>query len=344
MDTRFDRSYRFKCGVDLRNAYVLAPLDMRLALFDGTVSQNDVAFHQSHAGSVGMDIVGSAFVQKNGRTRVGALSVADDETIPGLHRLAETIHQQGSRAILQLSHAGIRAQPEFGQGLVGPSERYQVASMSNEQIVRLVTAFAQATKRAYQAGFDGIELQGGNRFLLQQFLSPLINHRTDRFGGTLERRLRVPLLVVKTVLQVARQWPRPFIVGYRLSPEERQTGGLTVTDTLVLARLLERLGIDYLSLSLHHYGQGAVTYDQITPIVQLFTRELTDLPVMVAGGIQDTEDLRMLNGVALVALGRQLILNPEWPQEKRPLNAAETQQRLGQMASILSETVRHQLC
>lgn len=333
--SEFDQSKTLRSGLKLKNRFVLAPLDLRLALYDGTVSQNDLTFHRSHATAVGMDIVGSAYVQKNGRTRAGALSVSEDINIPGLRKLATAIHQGGAKAILQLSHAGIRAQVPFGQHLVGPSERYGVESLSKRQIIELAQGFAEATNRAIQAGFDGVELQGGNRFLLQQFLSPLINLRCDDFGGSLTNRLRVPLLVVESVLKVAQQCSRPFAVGYRLSPEERYAKGMQVQDTLVLARLLERLKVDYISLSLHDYRQPAVTFDGTTPVVSLFSQQLTTLPFMVAGNVNNVDDLDALGGQAdLIAMGRQLIADPEWPRDKVSVDYSARIQSLSASSEI----------
>ncbi|HIW71434.1 MAG TPA: NADH:flavin oxidoreductase [Candidatus Levilactobacillus faecigallinarum] len=337
----YNQLYRFEDGLELRNAFALAPLDLRLALYDGTVSQNDIAFHQIHARQVGLDIVGSAYVQENGRTRAGALSVATDEMIPGLRQLATTIHRQGAKAILQLSHAGIRARPTFGKQLVGPSERYQVQAMDVEQIVALAQSFGEATRRAVQAGFDGVELQGANRFLLQQFVSPITNQRIDDFGGSLENRLRVPLLIARTVLQIAKRCPRPFLVGYRVSPEELSKRGMTVTDTLVLARLLEKMEVDYLSLSLHRYDQVAQTYDGKTPVSQLFTQQLKNLPVMVAGKIETSDDLEKLaQGVSLIATGRATIVNPSWPIQQKKLTSSEIEQGLDAQKLIISSQVR----
>ncbi|GEO66897.1 NADH flavin oxidoreductase [Levilactobacillus spicheri DSM 15429] len=318
----FDQPQTLRCGLTLRNGFVLAPLDLRLALFDGTVSRNDEWFHQQHTRTVGLDIVGSAYVSDCGRTCSGAISVAHDTMITGLHQLAQRIHRQGAKAILQLSHAGVRAQLDSRYRTpVGPSATKTTVALTTYEVEQTINAFGHAAERAYQAGFDGVEVQGANRFLLQQFTSSLTNHRNDAFGGSLARRLTFPVRVVQRVQQVAemaQRHHRSFAVGYRLSPEERQAGGLRLIDTVVLAHLLEGLNVDYLSLSLHNYHQPAITGTQTLPVVQVFRQQLPHLPVMVAGGVRTQADLETLAGeAAFVAMGSPLIFEPDWPSDRR---------------------------
>jgi len=342
----FDNHQTLRCGLQVRNAFVLAPLDLRLALFDGTVSRNDLWFHQQHTRTVGLDIVGSAYVSTCGQTVSGSLSVAEDTKIPGLRCLAARIHRQGSKAILQLSHAGQLAQVDARYWTaVGPSATTSAIALSREQVQQIVEEFGQAAQRAYQAGFDGVELQGANHFLLQQFMSKVTNHRSDEFGGTLGNRLMLPIRVVQRVQRVAQNATRPFAIGYRLSPEERCENGLKIMDTLVLARILETMKIDYLSLSLHQYRQVALTGDGITPVAQCFKRQLHHLPIMVAGNIRTAADLdKLVKMTDLVAMGTSLIFTPDWPAEKQG-NAGDTRQiisaeSMGVSPEILAKLIR----
>lgn len=317
---KFDKQQTMRCGLQVRNAFVLAPLDLQLSLFDGTVSRNDLWFHQQHSQTVGLDIVGSAYVNVCASTASGSISVANDDTIAGLHQLAQRIHQQGARAILQLSHAGQRAYVDYRYWTaMGPSPTATSVAMNRFEIQQVISDFGRATERVIQAGFDGVELQGANRFLLQQFMSPYTNHRQDEFGGSLANRVRLPIQIVQRVQQVAAHTAqRPFAVGYRLSPEERQPGGLRLIDTLVLAHLLEALQIDYLSLSLHQYHQPAVTGYTVAPVIQIFHDQLKTLPLMVAGGIRNQHDLLTLAEESQwIALGKPMIFNPNWPKDRR---------------------------
>jgi len=323
---KFDRPTKLS-QLTLRNGYCLAPLSTRTALFDGEVSRNDCYFHQLHAQNVGLDIVGSAYVQQSGSTTSGSLSVADDSKLPGLRQLAQTIQKQGSKAILQLVHAGCMTNkiatnslPILAPSAVaaphGSGELPEAVTTS--QITEIVDSFGAATQRAILAGFDGVEIHGANSFLLQQFMSPLTNQRTDEFGGSLANRVRFPLMVAQRVLQVAKQARRPFVVGYRISPEEIATGGLPLLDNLVLMRLLAGFKIDYLSLSLHDYQQQPVTMAKSQTVSEVIKAEIGDLPLMVAGGIKTLADVERLATTAdVLAIGRQLMVDPKWPNRYR---------------------------
>ncbi|WP_341779960.1 oxidoreductase [Levilactobacillus sp. HBUAS70063] len=307
----------------LRNGYCLAPLETRTALFDGEVSRDDCYFHQEHAQHVGLDVVGSIYVHASGATVTGSLSAADDAMIPGLRRLAASIHASGAKAVGQLVHAGRMTNhvATNGASVVAPSAvraAHGVVdaphALTRAEIFTIIDQFGAATQRLILAGFDGVELHGANSMLLQQFLSPLSNQRSDDFGGELLNRLRLPLLVVQRVLRVAKQAQQPFVVGYRLSPEEVEPGGLQLLDTLVLSRVLAQLPVAYLSLSLHHYDQTAVTSSATGPVRKLFKTQIGELPLMVAGEIARAEDVQRLDQqVDFLALGRQLMLNPQWP-------------------------------
>jgi 2,4-dienoyl-CoA reductase-like NADH-dependent reductase (Old Yellow Enzyme family) len=123
--------------------------------------------------------------------------------------------------------------------------------LSHDEILDIIRAFGAATQRAIEAGFDGIELHGAHGFLIQNFFSPRFNQRTDKWGGSLENRIRFPLAVVQEVKRVVEAHAtRPFLLGYRISPEEWEEGGLRIDDTLVLVDRLVESGIDYIHASL----------------------------------------------------------------------------------------------
>lgn len=325
---RYERPYTFANSLWLRNGFCLAPLDLRTSLFDGAVSQNDCTFYQQHTGQVGMSIVGSLYIDQAGSTVTGSMGIADDGQIAGLKRLATAIQQQGSRAVVQLVHAG-RMTNHFatnGAPVVGPSairgthgQVAQPQALTTAQIETIIADFGAATRRAIAAGFDGVEIHGANSFLLQQFMSPLSNHRTDDYGGDLVNRMYFPMRVAQRVLAVAAQSSRPFVVGYRISPEEVEPGGLNLADNLVLMRALSQLPLSYLSLSLRHYAQPAVTLTSQRPVADIVKRFVPRLPLMVAGGIRTSADVAQVAdlGADLAAVGQQMIVDPTWPKKFR---------------------------
>lgn len=125
--------------------------------------------------------------------------------------------------------------------------------------------FGEATRRAIQAGFDGIELHGANTYLLQQFFSPHSNRRTDKWGGSVEKRMTFALEVIKRVHETVEKYAnRPFIVGYRISPEEIEEPGIRMADTLQFIDVLAEQPIDYLHVSMGYtYGGPRLTINLI---------------------------------------------------------------------------------
>jgi len=180
----------------------------------------------------------------------------------------------------------------------------------------MIKAFGETTHRAIKAGFDGIELHGAHGFLLQNFFSPYYNQRTDHWGGTPEKRMNFALEVIKEVQGVITKYAdRPFLIGFRISPEEPES--YKVNDTFPLIDKLIDYGIDYLHVSLadllHQKPVGEESGD--STILSLILDHVDKrIPVISAGGIKQGDDalkaIRM--GLSLVAVGHGLIINPNW--------------------------------
>lgn len=330
MNYDFLDHYTFsKQNMTLRNHIVMAPTTMWSSFEDGSVTENELNYYRMRSAGPGMIITEVAHVHNMGKGFEGGLSAADDDKIPGLSQLASAIQSQGAKAVLQLFSAGRQSttailrgkQPISASSRPYPHGQHETPrALTHDEIVEIIDDFAQATKRAILAGFDGVELHGANLYLLQQFLSPDGNQREDIWGGTLEKRMRFPLAVVGKVSQIiARYATRPFVLGYRQSPEETITPGLTLSDSLLFTEKLIQLPIDYLHLSLKDARQTPFRdkNDQET-IVQHYRKILpVNYPLMVAGLLkrpQDVEDL-LDNGVTLAAMARELIVEPNWVQK-----------------------------
>ena len=220
----------FPSGVHLKNRIVMAPMTTESAYYDGTVTDELIHYYAHRSGEAGAVIVESAFVSDEGRGFFGAMGIDSDDKIEPLRRLATAIKNKGSKAIIQIYHAGRMAFPDMNKGQ-NPISASSVAAlrpnapvpteMTHRDILDMIEAFAQATSRAIKAGFDGVELHGANTYLLQQFFSPHSNRRHDAWGGSIEKRAKFPLEVVRAVKKViAEEAKQPFILGYRFSPEE----------------------------------------------------------------------------------------------------------------------------
>lgn len=312
-------------GVSLKNRIAMAPMTHSSSNEDGTVSDAELSYYARRAGGVGMVITACTHVIQNGIGFRSQFASDRDEMIPSLRRLASTIQAKGAKAVLQIFHAGRLSTPKVNDDIVSASavaaERAGSViprELGESEIEEIVRAYGEATRRAIEAGFDGVELHGANGYLIQQFFSPHSNRRNDKWGGTLEKRMTFPLALVDEVQRVVRDHAKaPFIVGYRLSPEEPETPGITMSDTLALVDVLADKGLDYLHISVNDFWstpRRGVEDDSKSRIELIQEKVGTRVPVIGVGAIHTADDaLRALQtGVPLIALGREIIVDPDW--------------------------------
>ncbi|XAH25434.1 NADH-dependent flavin oxidoreductase [Xylophilus sp. GW821-FHT01B05] len=320
----------FAKGIVLRNRVAMAPMTTWAGNADGTVSDEELAYYRRRVNGVGLVITGCSHVLANGIGFTDEFAAYDDSFIPSLQRLAEAAKSGGAPAVLQLFHAGNKAVPGLVPGgeLVSASAVRTEAghfgvpaltprALTHSEILDVIRAFGDATRRAIEAGFDGIELHGAHGFLIQNFFSPRFNQRADGWGGSLENRIRFPLAVVQEVRRVIEAHAtRPFFLGYRVSPDEPGEGGLRIDDTYVLVDRLVDSGIDYLHVSLASIldtvptgGTGDKTTAKL-----ILERVGGRVPVIAAGQIRLPTQARQALGLSLplVALGQALVMNPDW--------------------------------
>ncbi|WP_078427336.1 NADH-dependent flavin oxidoreductase [Alkalihalobacterium alkalinitrilicum] len=321
--------FSFKRGVDLKNRIVMAPMTNFASEPNGMVSEEELAYYRERTGGIGAVITAVAYVTRDGKGFTNEISADSDEMIPGLRRLADTLKGEGAKAILQIFHAGRMAPPELledGQsvsasavaalrpGLVTPRE------LTEAEIETIIQAFGDATRRAIEAGFDGIEIHGANTYLIQQFFSPHSNRRTDKWGGTLEKRMTFPLAVIDEVKSTVNKHAKePFIIGYRISPEEMEEPGITMDDTLVFVDKLADQDLDYLHISVQDFWQGSIRNeaDKKSRVTMIHEQVGNRVPVIGVGSLHTPDDVKkaMATDVPLIALGRELIVEPKWVQK-----------------------------
>ncbi|MBP2486216.1 2,4-dienoyl-CoA reductase-like NADH-dependent reductase (Old Yellow Enzyme family) [Rhizobium leguminosarum] len=323
-------AFAFAKGITLRNRIVMAPMTTWSGNEDGTVSEEEVAYYRRRAKDVGLVITGCTHVMPNGVGFTGEFASCDDNFTPSLRRLAGAAKSGGAPAILQIFHAGNKAVPELVPGgeIVSASAVKAAAgafnngnmtarALTHDEILAVVAAFGEATRRAIEAGFDGIELHGAHGFLIQNFFSPLSNQREDQWGGSLENRMRFPLAVAQEVKRIIdTHAKRPFLLGYRISPEESDEGGLRVSDTYELIDRLVVAGVDYMHVSLSSVLHAKPIHDAGgRSIAELIAERVEGrIPVIAAGQIRkpDEAERALEIGLSLVAVGQGLVMNPEW--------------------------------
>jgi 2,4-dienoyl-CoA reductase-like NADH-dependent reductase (Old Yellow Enzyme family) len=314
-------------GLTLRNRLVMAPMTNFSSAEDGSVTDSELAYYARRSGGVGIVITACANVTANGQGFPGEIGVDRDDLVPSLSRLAQAIQGEGAAAVLQIFHGGRMCPPDLVDGdVVSASavaaERPDSATpreLTGAEVQDIVTAFGDAARRAIEAGYDGVEIHGANGYLLQQFFSPHSNRRTDRWGGDVQGRMAFPLAVVEAVQAAVREHAtRPFVVGYRFSPEEPETPGISMPDTLALVDALAETGLDYLHVSLMDYRSLPRSGDVTRPRLDALVERLNGrLPLIGVGSVWNTDDaLAVLNsGAAMVALGRSLVVEPDWAQK-----------------------------
>lgn len=270
----------------LRNRVAMAPMTTWAGNDDGTVSDEEVAYYRLRVKDVGLVITGCTHVQENGIGFSDEFAAFDDKYIPSLARLAAAAKSGGAPAILQIFHAGVKTQPELAADIVaasavpgdaGPSaDSVMPRVLADREVEEVVHAFGEAARRAIEAGFDGIELHGAHGFLIQNFFSPHFNRRTDRWGGSLENRMRFPLAVVEDVRSViAAHADRPFALGYRITCDEPHADGLRMADSLALVDRLVEAGIDYLHVSLGNAVEARPVDGEAGPAVVTILHDIS---------------------------------------------------------------------
>jgi len=307
----------FKSGAIMPNRFMLAPLTNKQSCDDGTLSEEEYRWLTLRAeGGFGATMTCAANVQASGRGFSGQLGCFGDEHLPGLSRLAESIKSEGSLALLQLHHAGMRSP----QGLIGekphcPSEneKFGARALSLDEVIDLRDSFIAAALRADRAGFDGIELHAAHGYILAQFLSATINRRNDEYGGSLANRGRLLKEIVDGVRQQCRE---EFTLGVRLSPERFD---LKLGEIRELAQeLIHDDKIDFLDMSLWDAFKNPIEkeYEGRTLLSWFAELDRGNVRLGVAGKIRTAADAHrcLVAGADFVLLGHSAILHYDFPQ------------------------------
>jgi NADPH2 dehydrogenase len=319
-------------GVTLANRIAVAPMCQYSAV-DG-VAQD---WHLQHYGAMaasgpGMIVIEATGVAAEGRISPNCLGLWNDAQEAAFSRLVGALHSFGdSRIAVQLGHSGRKgaASPPWLGG--GPAENgWQTVSASDvpfdagwpapraadeAEMALLRQAFVDAARRALRAGFDAIELHSAHGYLLHQFLSPLSNRRADRYGGSLDNRMRFPLEVIERVRAV---WPADKPLGIRISATDWAEGGFTIDEAVIYAKAFKAAGIDYSCVSsagLVPYAKPPVGPGYQVPLAERIRTE-AGIPTRAVGLIatpQQAEAVVAEGRADMVAIGRGFLDNPRWP-------------------------------
>ena len=319
---------------EIHNRIVMPPMTTRFADMEGSVTEQSIHYYVTRArGGVGLVMVEMSGVDVAGRHRDRELGIYHDNFIPGLRRLVKKVKATGAKIGIQLAHGGGQALTRVtGLESVAPTsmpyvvhekftETHSPKELSSREIRFIINRFVEAAERAKRSGFDIIEVHGANGYLIYQFLSPLTNKRRDEYGGDTERRARIAIEIVRAIKDSISGLP----VIFRISAEEYAEGGLTIKESTLICALLEKAGVDAIHVSA---GSYLSTFPYMIPPMMLppgcflkFSEALKQsvrVPIIVAGRLHYpllAEKAVEEGKTDMVALGRQLIADPEWPRK-----------------------------
>jgi len=315
-------------GMVLSNRFVRSATWSAMAAEDGRcTSQLENLMVKLADGGTGLIITGHAYVRKDGQAGANQLGVYSDEHINGLRDMVKKVHDHGGKIVLQISHAGLFANqkltgiipiiPSVLEGIVRAPRR----EMDHGDMKDLIYAFEAAAMRARAAGFDGLQIHAAHGYLLSQFLSPTLNHRTDEYGGEIENRARFLLEVFQTIRSaVGTDYP----IFVKLNCQDFVNGGLILDDSLQVGCMLADKGIDAIEIS-----GGLLASGKLGPIRRGITSEdheayfkdeakefkkRVSVPVILVGGIRSFEVAKGLveQGVVdYVSMSRPFIREPD---------------------------------
>lgn len=336
----------------LKNRMVVTAMGVNLGERDASCGDRIIAYHERHAqGGAGLIITGVASVAwPNGAPLPGPIGLSDDRFLPGLKALTDAAHKHGARIAAQLHHGGINAAQDtregrelwvpsypvppaysdMAEGMLaeelqafagGPKPQLHVVDQAD--IASLVQQFAEAAERAKRAGFDGAELHAGHGYILSGFLSPVMNQREDEYGGALENRARFLLEVIAAIHERVGQ---DFPLWVKLDAGEYgKKEGITLTDALATARLVEAAGVDAITASAYHdVYRGALHSESNIPFTPermvddaTAIRAAVGIPVITSGRIEpDSADRHIAKGhFDFLGLGRKILADPDLPNK-----------------------------
>jgi len=315
-------------GMLLQNRLVRSATWEGMCDDDGRPAAKLAAYYGSLArGGIGLIITGYAFIRRDGKQLPGQLGIHTDSFASDMLALTDAVHREGGKLCLQLVHTGGQTSSKaIGTRPVAPSalkvDQYpeEPAELSLDDIAELVSLFGEGACRAKEYGFDAVQLHASHGYLINQFLSPLTNRRSDGYGGSVENRCR---FLMEVYQRVRRAVGKEFPVLVKLNGDDNLPGGLSLDDALVAARFLDEEGVDAIEVS-----GGTPASGNKTPVRQgVETREqeaynlpcayrikqTVSCPVMVVGGLRSfgiVEGIIRREEADYVAMARPFIREP----------------------------------
>ncbi|MGW1985023.1 NADH:flavin oxidoreductase/NADH oxidase family protein [Streptomyces collinus] len=337
-----------RSGQVLRNRIAKAAMEENMAGDGQLPGQGLLSLYRRWAsGGTGLLITGNVMVHAEALTGPGGVVLDERAPLEPFREWARAGKSGGGAIWMQINHPGRQIQADMPGVVWGPSDvavslgkhssRFgRPLAMTAEQIEATVTRYAVTARRAEEAGFDGVEIHAAHGYLLSQFLSPLVNKRTDAWGGSLENRARMLLDIVRAVRVTVSP---SFAVAVKLNSADFQRGGFDADDARQVIEMLAPLGVDLVELSGGSYESPAMSgrpADSRTQAREAYFLDLardlvksSPLPLMLTGGItrRETAEKVLESGVAIIGMGTALAVTPDLPARWRDGREADHQLR-----------------
>lgn len=321
-------------AIEIKNRFVRSATNDRMTTHDGRVTDELVSYYRLLArGEIGLIITGHAYIHPLGQGSMRQLGVYDDSLIPGLKRMTDAVHEMNGMIAMQITHAGRQTQKEIiGQTPVAPSaipyglQKVVPSELSDGEIEGIIESYASAAGRAMEARFDSVQLHGAHGYLINQFLSPFSNKRTDRWGpveGSSGRDEDGRFRFLHEVYRAVREKVGPdFPVFIKLAMRDFVEGGLDVSASISIATRLSKLGIDAIETSGGFSGaMENIRRDVLPGKGEAYFRseasrlkKNVDVPVILVGGLRSLATMEAIinDGDAdFVSLSRPFIREPD---------------------------------
>lgn len=331
----FFRPMRLPNGVEIPNRIAKAAMEENLADPDHAPSERLIRLYRTWAeGGAGLIITGNVMVDRRALTGPCGVVLEDDRYLERFRRWADACRSHGAQVWMQINHPGRQLMAALGQDAVAPSEVAidlpgldklfaKPRALKDDEIEALIQRYVRTAELAEQAGFTGVQIHAAHGYLFSQFLSPLSNRRTDRWGGGLENRARI---LLRTVEAVRAKVSPSFCVAVKLNSADFQRGGFDTEDASQVVAMLNNLGVDLVELSGGSYESPAMqgrTRDGASLAREAYFLEFAEriateatMPLMVTGGIRRRVVAeRVLAGqVSMVGMATALAIEPALPR------------------------------